>query len=178
VSAPCQAFIHTFDAKIAFHDCSYLEGIDQVSQQFEFGFSLSGEILRFLFLLIEIGPLLIWASDGTSAAAHAFVVVNQDNAILPFVRGSSGACLNAGGFGAMIAQYWINQFAAGRIGAPFPDENPIPKDLGRQKMFLLARNRTGPTSYTTFHIDDHSPFCHNTPLLFRIGSFLTTVKIH
>jgi hypothetical protein len=110
-----------FHTKIAFHHGALLKGVELFSQEFEGGLPLSWKILGLFLLLVVVCPLLIGTTDEAGPTAHAFIVIDEHNAVIPLISRAGGAGFDTCRIFTVIAEYGINEFPGGRKFPGFTD---------------------------------------------------------
>jgi len=145
-----QPILYAILAKITFlHNTSQVLGFYHFIQG---GFSS----LMKGFHLPKRVPGTIGTGENAVFAADAFGRVNQNQPIVPSVRGSRRADLDAFRIIAVHAVYWKKADAAVRVESPLKLENPVPEDSWRDMVGCLAGNGARLTSDTPFQINNHS----------------------
>jgi hypothetical protein len=101
-------------------------------------------------------PVVVWTGHIAGPAAHAFVVIHQDNSVVSFVGGSGGAHPHARRIYAMIAENRDELLS--HVGI-FPGnliQDLGVHDAGRCAVFCLARDGASLTPNAAFKINYHS----------------------
>jgi hypothetical protein len=111
-------------------------------------------------------PHIVGTGHNAVLAADAFVFVNQDDAILPLVRGSGGTDLHTGGIVTMLALNREEFAAVIRKRPVFALFKVVISLFLLKAILVMAGHPAGMTSHTFRFIDDHPVSSHGFLLSF------------